>query len=106
MAVEEDTIFVGDTGTILEVELLDADDVVVPIGTATSLTIKLSKPDGITTLTKTAVLTTDGLDGKLEYVTISGDIDQAGPWQIQGFVTLPTWSGPSAIGHFEVAEPL
>lgn len=76
----------GDVGTKLLVTVLD-DGVVVDISAASTLSIFIKKPDG-TILTVTGVLETDGTDGKMYYVTVSGDIDVAGTYKIQGQVVL------------------
>ena len=100
MATEEGKIFVGVIGFIFEVTLKEK-GVVVPIDTATALSIVFSKPTQAT-ITRTAVLSTDGLDGKLRYVTIAGDLDLDGWWSLQADVTMPNWDGPSTIDEFEV----
>ncbi len=74
-----------DIGTIIEVTVKNG-SVVVDISAATTLSIFLKKPVSATVLTKTGVLTTDGTDGKMQYTTISGDLDEEGVWQIQGYV--------------------
>lgn len=103
MAVEEAEIHVGDINVVFEVTLLDALEVAFSLAGATSLQILLCKPDS-TVLTKIAVLTTDGLDGKLQYVSIANDLDQDGPWQIQANIASPGFTGHSSKGNFEV-EP-
>lgn len=97
-ATEE--VRVGDIGTILEVTLTE-DGAAVNISTATTIEIKLKPPEAATK-TKTATFSTDGSDGKIRYITISGDIDEEGQWRIQGHVILPTGEWHSAIGKFVV----
>jgi hypothetical protein len=82
--MSENEIHVGDVGTILRV-IVEDDGAVINVSGTDSRTIYLKKPDG-TKLTKTAVFTTDGSDGKIQYVTISGDLDTEGWWKIQGLV--------------------
>lgn len=96
----EGEIHVGDIGTVLRVTVQD-DDEVVDLSTATIKIIYLEKPAG-TKLTKTAVFTTDGSDGKIQYVTIAGDLDAAGWWKIQAHVTLPAGSWYSDWQPFRV----
>jgi hypothetical protein len=77
--------------------------VVVPVDEATVLQLKFRKPDGATTVTKTAVLSTTGLDGKIRYTTVDvNDLDQVGTWKIQGYVEMPEWTGHTKIKEFEV----
>ena len=93
-------IHVGDIGTTLIGTVLDG-GVAVDISSASSIQMILSKPDQ-TTLTKTASLNSDGLDGKMKYVTIDGDIDQAGNYKIQGKVVLGSATYSSSISTFKV----
>ena len=99
-------VHVGDIGTALEVLVREYDFTtetysVVDISTATTMQIKLQKPNG-TVVTKTGVFSTDGTDGKMRYVTISGDLDEAGFWRIQGYVETASWQGYTSLGEFEV----
>ena len=99
-------IHVGDEKTVLRA--LITDDVTglfVDISSATTKTIKLQKTDG-TVVEKTAVFTTDGTDGYIQYITVTGDIDQAGGWKIQGFVDGPNFRNHSTIKSFLVYENL
>jgi hypothetical protein len=70
MATCVQEIHLGDIGTVFEVTLKDC-DVIVDISTATEMYIIFQKPDG-TKLTFDAEFTTDGEDGKLQYVTVDG----------------------------------
>ena len=47
------------------------------------------KPGG-TTIERTAVFVTTGLDGKLKYVTVAADLDIAGLWKWQVILTWGT----------------
>ena len=93
-------IHVGDIGTTLIVTILE-DGSVVDISSASSLQIIIKKPDA-TTLTKTGVFTTDGTDGKMQYVSIAGDFDQSGNYRIQGKVNLTSGNYSSSVGSFKV----
>jgi hypothetical protein len=97
-------IHVGDIGTVFEVTLQDC-DVPLDVSTATEQIIYLLKPDG-TLLEKDSVFTTDGTDGKIQYVAIAGDLDQEGSWKIQAKVTLPSGSWSSDIDKFKVTGNL
>ena len=102
----DNDVQLGAVGTVLEATVTD-NGVVVPLDGATTLQLKLRKPDGATTVTKTAVLSSTGLDGKMQYVTEEAtDLDQAGPWKIQGYVVLPDWAGHTRIAEFKVGENL
>ncbi len=96
--VEE--IHEDDIGTTLRTTIKNG-AAVVDISGATTKDIKLKKPAG-TVLTKPGVFTTDGTNGQLEYVTVSGDLDEDGVWEIQAHVILPAGNWHSDIKEFSV----
>ena len=98
MAVDE--IHKNDIGTTLKTTVKNGSSG-VDISPATTKNIILGKPDK-TLLTKAGSFTTDGTDGQLEYVTISGDLDQIGCWKIQAHVVTSSGEWKSDIGTFEV----
>ena len=89
-----------DIGTVFEITLLD-DTTPVDLVFATEMKIAFQKPDG-TTLLVDAALVTDGTDGKMQYTTIAGDIDQEGNWKYQAKVSFPTGVWHSDIVSFRV----
>jgi hypothetical protein len=93
-------IHVDDVGTKFVVTVLD-DSAVVDISPATNLIIYFRKPDN-SVLEKTASLSTDGTDGKMYYITESGDLDLAGNYKIQGKVILSTGTYYTSLGSFKV----
>lgn len=92
----------GDVGTVFELEIQDCGSS-IDISNATTQQIIFIKPD-LTEVTKTSVFTTDGKNGKIKYITVSGDIDQVGTWDIKGRVTLtaPPGDWTTTISSFEV----
>lgn len=82
------TIFVGDVGTVFRARILDENDDVVDIGTASTLEMRFRKPGG-TVVTKTASLEGDGSAGYMRYVSVAEDIDEDGAWRSQGHVAFP-----------------
>ncbi len=97
-------------GHILEVtaKKRDADGTlsVRDISGQTALAIYGEPPSG-TVKTFTGSLTTDGTDGKFQYATVSGDLDESGIWKFQGKVT--EGSSPiqsSGIGKLLVKDNL
>jgi hypothetical protein len=72
---------------VITATLVDGDAAAIDISTASTKELHLLKPDG-TTAAKSGSFTTDGSDGKLYYQTVSGDIDQSGPWWFQMYVVL------------------
>jgi hypothetical protein len=97
-------IHLSDIGTIFEIELKDCLNV-LNISTATVKQIIFQKPTGVS-VTKTAIFSTDGTDGKIRYVTVSNDLDVVGTWKIQAKVVLPTGTWSSNIDKFKVYSNL
>ena len=95
-----DEIHKNDIGTVFQLELQE-DDVAVDISAAIQIDIFLGAPSGATKQS-TGVFVTDGTDGKIKYTTVSGDLDEEGPWQIQAKITMPAWNGHSSIVNFNV----
>ena len=90
----------NDVGTKLLVTVTDNDSA-VDISSATSLSILLKQPDG-DVLEKTATINTDGLDGKMYYLTVLGDLDKAGTYKIQGKVVISSGTFFTSISTFKV----
>ncbi len=84
----------GDIGTIFRETFYDEAGVLQPINDATGKMFAFKKPDA-SIIWRTGVFFTDGSDGKLQYTTVSGDLDQVGRWQFQAQVITPSgeWSG-------------
>jgi|TARA_B100000085_G_scaffold255274_2_gene254986 hypothetical protein len=93
-------IHAGDVGTKLIVTVKD-DGSVVDISSASSLSIFIKKPDG-TILTRSGTLETDGTDGKMHYIVVSGDLDVAGVYKIQGKVVLSSGTFSTTTATFKV----
>lgn len=94
----------GDIGTAIRLTLLDG-ATPVNISSATIKQIIFQKPDG-TRVEKTATFLTNGSDGKLQYLTQAGDLDQTGTWKVQGYVAMPQWTGKTEIAKFKVVSNL
>lgn len=97
----------GNYGHIIRLVIRDQDGDVVDVSGASTKQVHLVKPDN-TVLKKDATFTTDGKDGKIEYVTQSGDIDSgdAGHWMAHGLVEIPTGKWHTTQFGFEVFVPL
>lgn len=93
----------NDIGTLIKITILDENDEVVDISSATAKTITFKKPSSGTTVVKTASFFTDGTDGILKYVTLAADLDEVGTWRLQAYVSLSTGSWYSSINSFTVA---
>ncbi len=106
-------LHVGDAGTAVVVQVVeeDSDGVLQPtdISTATTKQIKLKNPSTGVTLTKTATLKTDGLDGRMKFNSLAADFLNGGPWPIQIRIVIPgapAWDGHSDKGTIQVYENL
>ena len=97
-------IHVGDIGTSFELQLKDG-ATIIDVSGATSAVIVFYKPNK-SVVAKNASLVTDGTDGKIAYVTQSGDLDTSGTWKLQAEITLPSGSWHSDIHSFTVAANL
>lgn len=85
MTTVSDIIHVGDVGTVFSLTITDADGIAVNLSTALVKRIFFKKPSQ-ERVCKSAVFATDGTNGKIEYTTVDGDIDESGAWQLQGYV--------------------
>lgn len=105
MAAEE--VHIGDVGTLFRGTFKDA-GTVVDISSATAAASRqfyFQKPSG-EVLTKTGTFTNDGTDGQLQYISIAGDIDEAGTWQWQGYIALGSGHWYSDVKKFDVHDNL
>lgn len=94
------SIFVGDKGTIFELEFRDFEEVdgkendvgPLPIPDVQEIIFYFKKPNNSVVVKKKSlgevVLSTDGLDGKARYVGEAGFVDSAGTWERYGWVQL------------------
>jgi hypothetical protein len=90
----------GDIGTKLLITVKD-DGEVVDISSASSLSIFIKRPDGIT-LTRTGVLETDGTDGQMYYTTVANDLNDAGVYKIQGLINFISGNFYTSTATFKV----
>ena len=98
-------VHLNDIGTEFRATLKDQDGVVVDISTASTRTMKFRKPTGVT-VTKTAALFGTGTDGKMKYLSITGDLDVLGEWRVQGFVAIGAGSWHTDEYRFTVHPTL
>lgn len=98
-------IHVGDVGTQFTLTITDANNVsaVFDISAATLLQMTFVRGDG-TSITVTASFVTNGTDGKMQYVSILGDIAVSGNWQVQGYIVLPKGKWHTSTAKFKVFD--
>jgi hypothetical protein len=92
---------VGDIGASIRVTIRDQDNVVVSLATTTTRQLFLRKPSGAV-LTKTAALVSGGTTGIMEYVSIAGDLDVPGDWQLQARIVTASIDLKSSIAAMPV----
>jgi hypothetical protein len=92
-------------GAIIELTIQQKGSIINISSASATKQIILKKPDN-TKLTKTASFTTDGTDGKLQYITIAGDIDQIGDWQAQAYIVMVGFIGYTSPITFTVNDNL
>ena len=95
-------IYEGDGGTIFRVTITD-NSIVIDISNATAKYIRFKQPDG-TILLKSANFSSDGKDGKIQYIAESGFLDTVGVWELRGVITTPAGHWTSTKGSFTVKE--
>ena len=100
MALQRDGI-----GYAITVTIEDENGSAVDVSGASTLSMVLQDPSNNNT-TKTAVNNTDGTDGKIKYVTVSGDLDEAGRWRVQCNVIDASTNRWTTVGHFHVVANL
>lgn len=96
---------VGDIGTSIVLTIIDQDGAVVNVSASSARNINFKKPNGAA-MTKSASFFTDGTDGKIAYTTIAGDLDQAGIWDMQAKVVLPSGTWYSEVKKVTVGAQL
>lgn len=100
------SIHTDEVGVYLRFTLQDETGTTLDVSGCSSISIHLRAPDG-TTSTKTGSLVTDGTDGRIEYQTEAGVIDQVGDWHYQARCVWA--SGVDLVGEaksFNVRSPL
>ena len=108
MSCSEEQIHHNDIGTLFLVTVNDCvsgTSTALDVSTATSLEIILKSPSGVAS-TKTATVNTNGTDGKIQYVTVDGDLNEVGTWRIQAKVSISGGVYRSDVESFKVYENL
>ncbi len=85
----------------LVVFVVDAEGNPVNLMTASSLKMRILKPDG-TTLERDAALLTSGVDGALEYTSEASDFEESGSYQLQAEYVIDGKTQNTRRGKFRV----
>jgi hypothetical protein len=97
-------VHVGDIGTLFGLTVMEGRHA-LDVSAATDKRLIFRKPDGVC-VAKEASFSSDGEDGRLQYVSESDFVDQAGEWSVQAVVTLETGLWHSEAVTFSVVENL
>ena len=95
----------NDIGTVFTVALIDeeATPQAVDLTGFTTLEIRFKKPSGAIVVQTAEILSgVSEIDGEIQYVTVSGDLDEVGIWELRGRVILPTGTWTSEKDTFKV----
>ncbi len=100
----------GDIGTVFRWTASEG-GTAVDVSNATIKQVKFIKPNGVQMIRSLVNSTKasdkkDGTDGRVEYVAVSGDLDQKGTYNWQLFFNLSSWQGNSQSGTFMVEDVL
>jgi hypothetical protein len=90
----------NDIGTAFRITIIDENSVAVPLTISDTLYIIFKKPND-DVLQKTATIYSAN-EGIIEYITIDGDLNQTGPWKIQGYIRQGADEFYSSISSFKV----
>ena len=98
------SVHVEDIGTVFEATILES-GAALNIAAATTRQLWFRRPDG-RVLKKTATLTSTGLDGRMQYTTVTDDLSHAGKWSWQAYLVFSTGTWYSDIQTFDVVRHL
>jgi hypothetical protein len=87
MPTPDGTIYVGQVGLDLITQFRDQRGNVIALASGVPMFVLLRRPGGASgaLLTCSGTLYTNGLDGKVRYRTVSGDLSVAGNYRAQGY---------------------
>jgi hypothetical protein len=93
-------IHVNDVGTRFLITVKD-DNEIVDVSGVSSISLIFKKPSD-TTIYRSGLLFTNGVDGKVYYDTVAGDLDEAGYYKLQGRVDFASGVFYTDIHTFQV----
>jgi hypothetical protein len=97
MSVDETKHYVGDIGTIIQV------DVGSDISTSTLRKFLVRKPSNeYVEWTASVGDPTQGVYKTLMYIVQAGDWDEAGTYALQAYVEMPGWQGRGVTAKFKI----
>lgn len=88
-------VYVGDVGTVIRLDV--GEDV-----SGSTVSMKVRKPDGTETAWSASVNASDST--KIDHTTVSGDLDQAGVYELQASIDGASWDGLGETTELMVHE--
>ena len=95
----------NDIGTVFRLTLKDNGSAVDISSASATKDIIFKKPSGLI-VTQGASFTSDGTDGKIQYASVAGDLDEVGHWEMQASVVITAGTFKSEIEGFQVKRNL
>lgn len=100
--MSKDFIYKTDIGTLVRLNIVEhATGAAVTVTGATSASIEVQKPSGVTTSWSAAVSSTAVA---IEHIVSSGDLDETGHYLLRPKFTLGGWSGRGRAAVVEVLD--
>ena len=91
---------VSDVGAVRELAVKEKGEI-LDVSGGTAMQITVFRPNA-TSFTRTATFVGTGSDGKVQWVTESGDLTVEGVYHDQLLLTLGAWTGSADRGSFSV----
>lgn len=102
MAVAE--IHKNSIGVTFKITIKEGDSA-YDVSSASTKQLVFKKPSG-ELLTVDCTFTNSGSDGKIQYSTVSGDLDEVGWWRLQAYLVIGSNEFRTNIGRFQVHDNL
>lgn len=99
---DKNKIQVGAVGLRLQLEVKEG-TTALDISSASAMNFIIERPDS-TVITKPGVFYTNGSDGILYYITVSGDINQEGLYYAQAYLQITGYTGYTTPVSFTVYQ--
>lgn len=96
----------GDVGVLFRNTIKDQNDTIVDISGATYMRLNFKKPLSSVLLSVTPVFSSGGTDGRIQYASVSGDLDEVGVYEMQAYIEIGSGNYHSDIKRFRVERVL
>ena len=96
----------GDIGVLFRNTVKDQNENVVDISSASYMRLDFKKPLSSVLLSVTPVFTSGGTDGRIQYFSVSGDLDEVGVYEMQAYIVVGSGQFHTDIKRFRVERIL